>query len=113
MTTAKITSRAKKLPKIVFLNFILKNKINNKPNINKVNGILFPESRIPKPKIHTANTVARNLKLFLCLKEKATKKIAKKENFCKKPPAINSSPKKLELWTPTLLKPTILTPKLY
>ena len=40
------------------------------------------------------------------------KSIKKKEKFCIKPPAINSSPKNPELWWPWLFKPIILKPKI-
>ena len=63
--------------------------------MNKINGILFPESKMPAPNIHMANTVSTNFKLFLCFKEKTINKIEKKEKFFTKLPATNSSPKKL------------------
>jgi len=49
------------------------------------------------PRIHIVSIINKNLILFLFLDIKATKNIEKKEKFLIKPPAINSSPKKLAL----------------
>ena len=86
------------LTNIIFLNSLLNKKVSNNPNKNRMYGILFPESMIPTPKIHIIIVLNINLKLFLFFNIDVTKKIEKKEKFCIKPPAINSSPKKPELW---------------
>jgi len=86
-----------KLTGIIFLNLLLNKKTNNNPNKNKINGILFPESMMLMPKIHIIIVVNINLRLFLFFNIRVTKSIEKKEKFCMKPPAINSSPKNPEL----------------
>ena len=93
----KTIDKDKRLTNIVFFRLLLNKKINNNPSINKINGILFPESIMPTPKIHITNMLNINLRIFLSLNEKATKNIVKKEKFLIKLPAINSSPKKPEL----------------
>ena len=45
----KLVNNNIKPNKITFLKLVLKKKIKNMPNKNKINGILFPESIIPTP----------------------------------------------------------------
>ena len=108
-----------KLTDSTFFNLLSNKKISNNPNTNKINGILFPEKRIPMPTIHIVSIINRNLILFLFLNIKATKNIEKKEKFLIKPPDINSSPKKPALrktyewaWLKPL-RPMKLKPKIY
>ena len=78
---------------IIFFNLSLSKKTNNNPAKNKTSGILFPEYIMPTPRAHIAITVNMKLRFFLFLNIKTIKSIEKKEKFCIKPPAINSSPK--------------------
>ena len=102
-----------KAESIAFLILILKNKIIKKPKVNIINGILLPEAKIPPVKIQIIPNVDIYLKYFFFLNKKNVKKIAKKENLCKYPPAIYSVPKKPELRIESLSQPIVLKPKIY
>ena len=93
----KITNKTKKFVNIIFFKFFLMKKIKINTVKNENNGILFPESRMPTPKIHITKVININLKSFLFLSTKTRKSIERKEKFSIKPPAINSSPKNPEL----------------
>ena len=77
----KIIKKNTKLTGIIFLNLSLKNKANNNPNKNKMNGILFPESRIPVLKIHIAIVVNINFRIFLFFNIKTVKKLDESINI--------------------------------
>ena len=105
-----IINRPKILVIIIFFKLFLNRKININPKINKTNGILFPESKMPVPNTHTVNVVNKNLVIFLSFNKNVMKNIEKKEKFFIYPPAINSSPKKPELCRARPLIPIVFTP---
>ena len=87
--------------------------MKNNPNRNNTSGILFPEANMPTPKIHITIIPNINLILDFLLNKKSERNNVKKENLAIFPPAIFSSPKKLELKTQSLFNPIILKPKIY
>ena len=93
----KSIKRDIKATSTIFRNSLLSKKSRNNPNKNKINGILFPESRIEEAKKHIEIVVNINLVFVLFFSVKAKRSIKKKEKFCTKPPAMYSSPKKLVL----------------
>ena len=94
----KIKNKPKKLIGIILKKFLLQKKIKNKPIKNS---------------IQTEIMTNKDLKKNFFSNIKKIKNIEKKENLCIKPPAINSSPKKLELKNPIFLRPAKLKPKIY
>ena len=82
---------------IVFLNLSFKKMVKIIPNKNNTNGILLPDNIMPIPKMHIKIAINTNLIFFFFSNTKVAKNIEKKEKFCIKPPAINSSPKNPEL----------------
>ena len=70
-----------KLTDSIFFNSLPNKKTNNKPNINKTNGILLPESKMPTPRIPIAVMLYMRLRIFLFLSLNAIKSIEKKEKF--------------------------------